>query len=210
MPGGQVLAAAPDGLEPGPGPRLQPRRQAAGLLGRRRPGGLRQGPGPGSPPARRDPRARGRASGTSASGPTAGRSGSPGPGPPRRPGGRVRILRPPGPVLLQPRRRRARLSPCRRRRGRLDDPAGRPVPVRLPECPGAGLAADRSTRANERRWWAYTVIPPGPGHPQPVAAVAADAGIVLWNLSPARRPGSSTATTARSTRSPRRPTASGW
>ncbi len=35
---------------------------------------------------------------------------------------------------------------------------------------------------DERRWWAYTVIPPGPGHPQPVAAVAADAGIVLWNL----------------------------
>jgi WD40 repeat protein len=37
-------------------------------------------------------------------------------------------------------------------------------------------------RTNERRWWAYTVIPPGPGHPQPVAAVAADAGVVLWNL----------------------------
>ena len=36
--------------------------------------------------------------------------------------------------------------------------------------------------SNERRWWAYTVIPPAPGHPQPVAAVAADAGIVLWNL----------------------------
>ena len=35
---------------------------------------------------------------------------------------------------------------------------------------------------NERRWWAYTVIPPGPGHLQPVAAVAADAGVVLWNL----------------------------
>ncbi len=35
---------------------------------------------------------------------------------------------------------------------------------------------------NERRWWAYTVIPPGPGHPQAVAAVAADAAIVLWNL----------------------------
>ena len=35
---------------------------------------------------------------------------------------------------------------------------------------------------NERRWWAYTVIPPGPGHAQPVAAVAADAGVVLWNL----------------------------
>ena len=26
------------------------------------------------------------------------------------------------------------------------------------------------------------MIPPGPGHPQPVAAVAADAGVVLWNL----------------------------
>jgi WD40 repeat protein len=37
-------------------------------------------------------------------------------------------------------------------------------------------------QGNERRWWSYTVIPPGPGHPQPVAAVAADAGIVLWNL----------------------------
>ncbi len=35
---------------------------------------------------------------------------------------------------------------------------------------------------NERRWWAYTVIPPGPGHPEAVAAVAADAGVVLWNM----------------------------
>ena len=37
-------------------------------------------------------------------------------------------------------------------------------------------------RINERRWWAYTVVPPGPGHPSPVAAIAADAGVVLWNL----------------------------
>jgi WD40 repeat protein len=35
---------------------------------------------------------------------------------------------------------------------------------------------------NERRWWAYTVIPPGPGHADPVAAVAVDMGVVLWNL----------------------------
>ncbi len=46
-----------------------------------------------------------------------------------------------------------------------------------------GQGWDRSLdQANERRWWGYTVIPPGPGHPQPVAAVAADAGVVLWNM----------------------------
>jgi WD40 repeat protein len=35
----------------------------------------------------------------------------------------------------------------------------------------------------EGRWWAYTMIPPTPDHPQPVVAVATNSGqIVLWNL----------------------------
>jgi WD40 repeat protein len=43
---------------------------------------------------------------------------------------------------------------------------------------------DRPLETNlEGRWWAYTVIPPGPGHLQPVAAVAVNSGqIILWNL----------------------------
>ena len=43
---------------------------------------------------------------------------------------------------------------------------------------------------NERRWYSFTVIPPNAaaGHAAPVAAVAADAGIViLWNLTTGQR-----------------------
>ena len=38
-------------------------------------------------------------------------------------------------------------------------------------------------QSGERRWWAYTIVPPGPGHADPVAAVTTDSGqVVLWNL----------------------------
>lgn len=37
-------------------------------------------------------------------------------------------------------------------------------------------------RAIDRRWWAYSFIPPGPKHEKPTLAVACDAGLVFFRL----------------------------
>jgi WD40 repeat protein len=43
-------------------------------------------------------------------------------------------------------------------------------------------------RQRDGRWFSYTVIPPNPaaGHPDPVAAVGTEAGVILWNLTNGR------------------------
>ncbi|WP_435018690.1 hypothetical protein TA3x_000675 [Tundrisphaera sp. TA3] len=45
--------------------------------------------------------------------------------------------------------------------------------------PPTTLALDRAT---DLRWWSYTVVPPGPGRPSPMAAVACGDGVALFTL----------------------------
>ncbi len=41
--------------------------------------------------------------------------------------------------------------------------------------------------ALDRRWWGYSFLPPGPGHPKPTIAVACDMGIVIFRLEDGQR-----------------------
>jgi WD40 repeat protein len=45
--------------------------------------------------------------------------------------------------------------------------------------PGHRLTLDRRF---DRRWWSYSFIPPTPAHPRPLAAIACEAGVVLYRL----------------------------
>jgi hypothetical protein len=48
--------------------------------------------------------------------------------------------------------------------------------------PPAGVAGGFTIRLDpnqERRWWSYSFIPPGPGHPRPTVAVGCETGVVF-------------------------------
>jgi WD40 repeat protein len=49
---------------------------------------------------------------------------------------------------------------------------------------GFPLTFDRSL---DRRWWSFSFIPPGPGHPGPLAAVGCESGVALYRLDNGRR-----------------------
>ncbi len=40
----------------------------------------------------------------------------------------------------------------------------------------------RLSETEDRRWWSYGIIKPGPGHPNPVMAVGCDSGVALFRL----------------------------
>ncbi len=39
----------------------------------------------------------------------------------------------------------------------------------------------------DRRWWSYSFIPPGPGHPRPAIAVGCEAGVAIYRLDTGKR-----------------------
>lgn len=56
-------------------------------------------------------------------------------------------------------------------------------PFTLRASDGRGAVATLALDpARDLRWWSYTVVPPGPGRPGPMAAVAAGDGIALFTL----------------------------
>ncbi|MEJ7636739.1 MAG: WD40 repeat domain-containing protein, partial [Singulisphaera sp.] len=39
----------------------------------------------------------------------------------------------------------------------------------------------------DRRWWSYSFLPPGPGHPRPSVAIGCEAGVAIYGLDDGRR-----------------------
>ncbi len=68
--------------------------------------------------------------------------------------------------------------------------AARPVDLHTYEAvapPGGRSFRIALDRKNERRWWAATFLPPGPGHDGPALAVSCEGGVAIHRLSDGRR-----------------------
>jgi WD40 repeat protein/tRNA A-37 threonylcarbamoyl transferase component Bud32 len=61
-----------------------------------------------------------------------------------------------------------------------------PYRVDVLDAQGRGFTLALDPR-QDRRWWSYSFLPPGPGHPRPTAAVGCEAGVAIFDLATGRR-----------------------